>query len=207
MGVVSALFLAYFQKILRIRGLISAFVQGMKSMLMGVVILVLAWSLGVLLVELNTADFLVSLLSSNLDYHLFPAIVFLLSAFIAFSTGTSWGTIAIMYPLIIPITIELTKNTPDFKQFLILTISSVLAGGVFGDHCSPISDTTIMSSTASSCDHIDHVKTQLPYAITVGLIALFVGIIPVSFGFPYLLSISLAITFSILTLLFFGKKT
>lgn len=206
MGVVSAIFLASTQKILKLRELISSLIQGMKSMIMAIIILVLAWSLGVVLVELNTADFLVSLLSSNFDYHLFPAIVFVFSAFIAFSTGTSWGTIGIMYPLIIPIIIRFSIGKPDFKHSLVLTIASVLAGGVFGDHCSPISDTTIMSSMASSCDHIDHVKTQIPYALTAAFIALFIGIIPVSFGFPYLLSIFLSILTSVLILFFFGKK-
>jgi Na+/H+ antiporter NhaC len=206
MGAFTAFFLAYFQKILNIREGVSALVQGMKSMMMAIVILVLAWSLGVVLVELHTADYLVSLLSARLDYHLLPGLVFVLSAFIAFSTGSSWGTIAIMYPLVIPIAIGLLRGAPDFRLFLVLSISSVLAGGVFGDHCSPISDTTIMSSMASSCDHIDHVKTQIPYALTAALVALFFGILPVSFGFPYLLSLALSITLATATLLLLGKK-
>lgn len=205
MGVVTALILAYAQKILKLRESISALVQGMKSMMMAIVILVLAWSLGVVLVELNTADFLVSFISASLDFHLFPALVFIFSALIAFSTGTSWGTIGIMYPLVIPITIGLLRGLPDLKLFLVLTVSSVLAGAVFGDHCSPISDTTIMSSMASSCDHIDHVKTQLPYALIVAFVALIAGILPVSFGFPYLLSLFLSITFLTACLFFFGK--
>jgi len=168
MGVLSAMTIAIVRKVLKMREAISSMVQGMKSMMMAILILIMAWSLGVVLVELKTADYLVSLLSSNLDYHLFPAIVFIFSAAISFSTGTSWGTISIMYPLVIPITIGLLANSPDLKHFLILTISSVLAGSVFGDHCSPISDTTIMSSMASSCDHIDHVKTQIPYSLTIG---------------------------------------
>jgi Na+/H+ antiporter NhaC len=206
MGAVTAFFLSYFQKILKIRDLILSFIQGMKSMMMAIVILVLAWSLGVVLVQLGTADFLVSLLHSNLDFRLFPAIVFILSAFIAFSTGTSWGTIAIMFPLVIPMVIVMLKGSPEFRHFLILSISSVLAGSVFGDHCSPISDTTIMSSLASSCDHIDHVKTQFPYSLTVALIALFFGIIPVSLGFPYLLSMLMSVSLALIVLLFFGKK-
>ncbi len=206
MGAVTAFFLSYFQKILKIRDLISSFIQGMKSMIMAIVILVLAWSLGIVLVQLGTADFLVSLLHSNLDFRLFPAIVFIFSAFIAFSTGTSWGTIAIMFPLVIPMVIVMLKGSPEFRHFLILSISSVLAGSVFGDHCSPISDTTIMSSLASSCDHIDHVKTQFPYSLTVALIALFFGIIPVSLGFPYLLSMLISVSLALIVLLFFGKK-
>ena len=94
---------------------------------------------------------------------------------------------------------------PDLKFFLVLTVSSVLAGAVFGDHCSPISDTTIMSSMASSCDHIDHVKTQFPYALTVALVALFVGILPISFGFPYFLCLLLSILLLTAALFLFGK--
>ncbi len=205
MGAFTALTLAVTQRILHLRDGVTAFVQGMKSMMMAVVILILAWSLGVVLDELRTADFLVSLLSSHLDYHLLPAIVFILSAFIAFSTGSSWGTIGIMYPLVIPITIGITQGTQDFKLFLVLSISSVLAGGVFGDHCSPISDTTIMSSMASSCDHIDHVKTQIPYSLLVALISLLLGIIPVSFGFPYAISIILSISACAAVIMIFGK--
>ncbi|MCP4151799.1 MAG: Na+/H+ antiporter NhaC family protein [bacterium] len=206
LGVFTAMCLAGFERILKLKEIIEAFVQGMKSMIMAVVILVLAWSLGVVLVELCTADYLVSLLQSGMNYHMFPAVVFVLSALVAFSTGTSWGTISIMYPLIIPIIIVLTKETPDFSRFLTLTVSSVLAGAVFGDHCSPISDTTIMSSMASSCDHIDHVKTQIPYALLIACISLFIGIIPVSFGFPYIPAIILCIGTSVFFLLYFGKK-
>jgi Na+/H+ antiporter NhaC len=206
LGVSTAFLLAASQKILKLRDVVTSLVQGMKSMMMAIIILILAWSLGVVLSELKTADFLVSLISSTLDYHLFPAIVFVFSAFIAFSTGTSWGTIAIMYPLVIPIIIALARHSADFQQFLVMTIASVLAGAVFGDHCSPISDTTILSSMASSCDHIDHVKTQIPYALLMAFIALLVGILPVSYGFPYLLSLLAAIGLSVAILLTLGKK-
>jgi len=206
MGVVTALAMARVQKIMKLRDLISSFVQGMKSMMMAIMILVLAWSLGVVLTELKTADFLVSLLSSTLDYHYFPGLVFIFSSFIAFSTGTSWGTIAIMYPLVIPIIIGLMRGSQNFEQFLILTVSSVLAGAVFGDHCSPISDTTIMSSMASSCDHIDHVRTQIPYAFLTAIIALLAGIIPVSLGLPWVISISLTVGLAFVILYVFGKN-
>ncbi len=206
MGVISALILSVIKKVLKMREAITSMVQGMKSMIMAILILVMAWSLGVVLVELKTADYLVSLLSSNLDYHFFPAIVFVFSAVTSFSTGTSWGTISIMFPLVIPITIGLLANSPDLKSFLIITISSVLAGSVFGDHCSPISDTTIMSSMASSCDHIDHVKTQIPYALTVAGIALFGGILPLSFGVPYIITVLITLSAILGTLFFAGKR-
>lgn len=207
MGVLSSISVAMIRKVLKMREAMNSMVQGMKSMLMAILILVMAWSLGVVLVELKTADYLVSLLLSlNLDYHLFPAIVFIFSAGISFSTGTSWGTISIMYPLVIPITIGLLANSPDLRHFLILTISSVLAGSVFGDHCSPISDTTIMSSMASSCDHIDHVKTQIPYALSIGGVALLGGIIPFSYGLPYVFTAIITLSFLTLIVYLFGKK-
>lgn len=206
MGALTAISISIIRRILNMREAVSSMVQGMKSMMMAILILIMAWSLGVVLVELKTADYLVSLLSSNLDYHLFPAIVFIFSAAISFSTGTSWGTISIMYPLVIPITIGLLANSPDLKHFLILTISSVLAGSVFGDHCSPISDTTIMSSMASSCDHIDHVKTQVPYSLVIAGVALFGGILPFSFGLPYAVTAVITVSFLVLILHLFGKK-
>jgi Na+/H+ antiporter NhaC len=206
LGLSTAFLLTAIQRILQLRIIVSAMVQGIKSMMMAIIILVLAWSLGVVLVELQTAEFLVSLLATNLDYHFLPALVFIFSAFIAFSTGSSWGTIGIMYPLVIPLAIALLKGSGDFQYFLVLTIASILAGAVFGDHCSPISDTTIMSSLASSCDHIDHVRTQLPYALTVALIALFVGILPVSIGFPYLFSLFICAGILLMVIWFFGKR-
>jgi len=206
MGVLSAVFLGFIQKILKLKEAVTSMVQGMKSMFMAILILVLAWSLGVVIVKLHTADYLVSLLSSGFDHRLFPAVVFVLSAIISFSTGTSWGTISIMFPLVIPIIIGILAQSSDLKHFLILTISSVLAGSVFGDHCSPISDTTIMSSMASSCDHIDHVRTQLPYALTVAFIALLLGIIPVSFGIPYLISIGSSLLAVFIIFIILGKR-
>lgn len=206
LGVITAFLLAWVQRILKLREAVTSMVQGMKSMMMAIIILILAWSLGVVLTELHTANFLVSLLESGLDYHLFPAIVFIFSGFIAFSTGTSWGTIAIMYPLVIPIIVGLTKESANFEHFLVLTIASVLAGAVFGDHCSPISDTTIMSSMASSCDHIDHVKTQIPYAFIAAITALVFGILPVSYGFPYILALLTSAGLIAAVLWFFGKE-
>ncbi len=205
-GVITAMFMGFTQRILKLKEAVTAMVQGMKSMFMAILILVLAWSLGVVIVKLHTADYLVTLLSSGFNYKFFPAIVFLLSAVISFSTGTSWGTISIMFPLVIPIVIGILSNSPDLRHFLILTISSVLAGSVFGDHCSPISDTTIMSSMASSCDHIDHVKTQMPYAFIVAATALLAGILPVSFGVPYFISIISSILITAGVIVFLGKK-
>jgi Na+/H+ antiporter NhaC len=135
------------------------------------IILALAWSIGSVTSELGTADYLVSLTEASIPPSLVPVLLFLIGAVVAFTTGTSYGTFAIMIPIAMPVAAAM--DLP-----MALAIASVLSGGIFGDHCSPISDTTILSSAGSSCDHIDHVRTQLPYAVTAGvagLVAFFVA--------------------------------
>jgi len=151
-------------KDLKLNKIIEAWLDGLKSMVLAVVILSLAWSLGHICGVLKTGDFVVSLFPENFPVFLHPMLAFLVSALISFATGTSWGTMAIGYPLLMP----LVLNTP----YLFPTIAAILSGAVFGDHCSPISDTTIMSSMSSGCNHINHVRTQLPYAITVAGISM-----------------------------------
>ena len=149
---------------LKVNKIIEGWLEGLKSMVLAVVILVLAWSLGNICATLHTADFVVSLFPQNFPLFLHPMLAFLVSAIISFATGTSWGTMAIGYPLLIP----LVLHTP----YLFASIAAILSGAVFGDHCSPISDTTIMSSMSSGCNHINHVRSQLPYAITVALVSM-----------------------------------
>ncbi|MDX1661614.1 MAG: Na+/H+ antiporter NhaC family protein [Gemmatimonadota bacterium] len=176
------------QRILSLQDTMDAMVRGMKAMLFAVVILVLAWSLGDITVDVHTADYVVELLTGNLDPRLLPVLVFLGSALISFATGTSWGTMAIMMPVVVPLAVALPGEAGMAEEatlrILLGAISGVLAGSVWGDHCSPISDTTILSSMASSCDHIDHVRTQIPYAVTVGVVAMLIGDIPSAYGLP-----------------------
>ena len=138
--------------------------------------------------DLGTAQFLSQALSDSLPLGLIPAIVFVIAAAIAFATGTSWATMAILIPLVIPLTVSLggAENFGVGGGYSILlgSISSVLAGAIFGDHCSPISDTTVLSSTASACDHVDHVRTQLPYALLVATVGLLIGDLGTAFGLP-----------------------
>ncbi len=152
-------------KHLKINKIIEGWLEGLKSMVLAVVILALAWSLGDICATLKTGDFVVSLFPENFPLFLHPMLAFLVSAVISFATGTSWGTMAIGYPLLIPLVLD--------SPYLFASIAAILSGAVFGDHCSPISDTTIMSSMSSGCNHINHVRTQLPYAITVALISMF----------------------------------
>jgi Na+/H+ antiporter NhaC len=138
----------------------KAFVVGMKSMFFAVVLLTMAWSIGGISEALGTGEYLVSLIGDSVGGGIIPFAIFLLACFIAFSTGSSWGTFAIMLPIAIPLA---HATGADMSA----SIAAVLAGGVFGDHCSPLADTTILSSTGAACNHLDHVRTQLPYAVTV----------------------------------------
>ncbi len=168
---------------------IEALLDGFRTMLGTIVVLILAWSLALVTEQLHTAEMLTSLMGKGIAPWALPALAFILAALVAFSTGSSWGTMAILYPLMLPaawqIGMELLE-TPDTIMPIFYNVTScVLAGSVLGDHCSPISDTTILSSLASSCDHIEHVRTQMPYALTVGSVALLLGTIPSAFGVPF----------------------
>ncbi|MEL7450193.1 MAG: Na+/H+ antiporter NhaC family protein [Pseudomonadota bacterium] len=185
------------QRLLTLEQTVSAWFSGIKLMMFAMIILVLAWTLGSITELVHTADFLVSLLGDWMPPGLAPAMVFVLAAATAFATGTSWGTMAILIPLVIPLTWAIMAangmTDPSHHHILYSAIATVLTGAVWGDHCSPISDTTILSSLASGCDHIDHVRTQLPYALTTGSVALFVGTIPAGFGLPWWLAMAIGI--------------
>ncbi len=178
-GGATAIVVALTSRALALGAALDAWTDGLKSMLLACVILVMAWSLGALCKELHTADVVVATVGRGLPAGLLGTVVFLVAAAVSFATGTSWGTMAILFPLVIPLAVELA---PGDTPILLGAISSILAGAVFGDHCSPISDTTIMSSMASSCDHVDHVRTQLPYALLVGIVSLVVCELPTGLG-------------------------
>jgi Na+/H+ antiporter NhaC len=158
---------------------IEAWMSGMRSILYAAVILVLAWALGGVCRDLDTAGFLIGLVGDWLAPAWIPATVFVLAALVSFATGTSWGTMAILFPLVVPLAHQIA---PGNETILLGTVSSILAGSVWGDHCSPISDTTVLSSMATSCDHVDHVRTQLPYALLVGGVSLLCAELPVAAG-------------------------
>jgi Na+/H+ antiporter NhaC len=187
-GCIVAVLLSVGQRLLSIQDTIRAWISGMRAMIIAIVILVLAWSLGSVTEILGTAPYLAQILSERLPLGLIPALVFVTAAAISFATGTSWGTMAILVPLVIPLTVGL-GGAVGFEgggeySILLGAISSVLAGAIFGDHCSPISDTTVMSSMASACDHMDHVRTQLPYALAVAAITIPIGDVGTAYGLP-----------------------
>ena len=147
----------------------SAF-SGAKKLFPIAMILLFAFAIGKVTSEMKTGLYLASLASENLSIHLLSAVIFLLSSLIAFSTGTSWGTFSIMIPVAIPMAVGMDADVA-------LAIGAVISGGVFGDHCSPISDTTIISSMAADCEVIEHVQTQLPYALISGAVAFILFIV------------------------------
>ena len=184
-GCVVAIALSVGQRILTMNQALESWIGGMQSMLMAIIILVLAWGLGGITGEVGTGTYLASLLEDSLPLALLPGVVFFIAAVTAFSTGTSWGTMAILFPVVIPLAVAMGAGVGfaggEHYTILLGSISSVMAGAVFGDHCSPISDTTVLSSMSSACDLIDHVRTQLPYALVVAVVALIVGEIPAAF--------------------------
>ena len=201
LGGFGALIVAFFQfvprKLISFRDYFAGIGTGIKSMVPAIIILTLAWTIsGICRDLLNTGDYVASLVAaSSMPVALIPAILFFIAAILSFATGTSWGTFGILIPIGITICDSVAPHLS------IVTLSSIMAGSVFGDHCSPISDTTILSSTGARCAHIDHVATQLPYALTVAVIC-FIGYIISGFtmgvGYVFSMLITLPISFALL---------
>lgn len=207
-----AVLLSISQRLLTLQESIDSIINGFRTMLTAIIILVLAWSIALVTEHLHTADFISRIIiQTSLSPVFVPVITFILAALVAFSTGSSWGTMAILYPLILPaswlITKEFGYEHAHSLNIFYNVVASVLAGSVLGDHCSPISDTTILSSLASSCPHIEHVRTQLPYALTVGGVAAFLGVFPASLGVPAYITFPVGLTVLYLIVRVFGKKT
>ncbi|MBN1492094.1 MAG: hypothetical protein JXA69_19430, partial [Phycisphaerae bacterium] len=173
------------QRILPARRIASAIVEATRNIALAVVILFLAWSIGAACKDVGTATYLVAMFRQVLNPVVFATVVFILSCLIAFSTGTSYGTMAILLPNVVPLAWAVGERS-DLGGLMMATMSigAVLDGAIFGDHCSPISDTTILSAVSSRCNPIEHVRTQLPYAVVAMGVALVVGYIPVAMGLP-----------------------
>lgn len=149
--------------------------SGIKGIMPAIIILALAYSLNDLSKSLNTAQYIISSTQSWLTPGLLPMLTFLITGIVAFSTGTSWGTYAIMIPIAMPLAFNFSGN--EIGSIIYATVAAVAGGGVFGDHCSPLSDTSILASTGAASDHIDHIKTQLPYSLLIGIITVVVYLI------------------------------
>ena len=177
------------QRLLSLDELVDAWVSGARFTFLAMIILVLSWAMAEISSELHTADFLIASLGDRLPMGILPTLVFVLAAFTAFSTGSSWGAMGILLPLVVPLSWAvlgaLDGANQEYLYIFYASVSCVLAGAVWGDHCSPISDTTVMSSLSAGCDHIEHVRTQMPYALLVGVTSIVLGTLPVSFGMPW----------------------
>ncbi|MDU1264333.1 MAG: Na+/H+ antiporter NhaC family protein [Peptostreptococcus sp.] len=198
-----AMIMAKIKKIYTLSESIEVWIDGMKTLMITGVILVLAWSLSSVIKEVGTAKFMINYLSGTLPPFLLPSIIFGLGAIISFSTGTAYGTMGILMPLAIPLAHSIN---PDMA-YVIVSTSAVLTGAIFGDHCSPISDTTILSSMGAGCNHIDHVKTQMPYSIFTAVVTVVAGYIPAGMGVPAYIVLPVAIVIMALGIRFVGKRT
>ena len=183
-----AMTMGVFKKIFTLSEGLDIWVDGMKTLVITGVILICAWSLSSVIKELGTAKYLIQLLSGSLPSFILPSLIFVLGAIISFATGTSYGTMGILMPLAIPLAHSINPE----MSYVIVSTSAVLTGAIFGDHCSPISDTTILSSMGAGCNHIDHVRTQMPYSIFVAVITIVFGYIPAGFGLPVYIVLPIA---------------
>ncbi|MCG8424768.1 MAG: Na+/H+ antiporter NhaC family protein [Proteobacteria bacterium] len=209
-GSIIAAIMALWRRTIRLDQAMDAWISGVKSMVVAVLILVLAWALGDMCKDhLMTGSWILSQVQPSI--HFLPLITFVVAALIALTTGSSFSTMAIVIPIAAPMAIALTGEGTGVdpatgEAVTYATLAAVLSGAVYGDHCSPISDTTIMSSMASACDHIDHVRTQVPYATLCAGVAAVIGFIPAGYGISPLLTVPLGIAILVGVLLFFGRR-
>jgi Na+/H+ antiporter NhaC len=209
-GALVAVAMTVIQRLMTLRATVDSLVAGIRAMSPAMVILVLAWAIGAVCTDLHTADYLVASLSGVIAPQLLPMLIFLVAGAVSFSTGTSRGTMTILTPLCVPLVIQVSQVNElalvTQNSVLLASVSAILSGAVFGDHCSPISDTTIMSSMASNSDHVDHVRTQLPYAMVVALISMVLGYAPVALGLPAWSSMIAGAVAVFAIIRFFGKS-
>ena len=190
------------KKIFTLTEAIDTWIDGMKPLLVTGVILILAWSLSSVIKDLGTAKYLVSMLSGSLPNFLLPTVIFILGAVISFATGSAYGTMGILMPLAIPLAHSMNSE----MGFIIVSTSAVLTGAIFGDHCSPISDTTILSSMGAGCNHIAHVNTQMGYSLFVAGITIIFGYIPAGLGVKWYIVLPIALLATFLGVQILGKK-
>lgn len=197
--------IALLRRHLKFDEMLASWIKGVEMTVVSLLVLILSWSLADTTQGLRAADFLISFIGDDLSAVIIPVIVFLVASVTAFSTGTSWGTMAILLPLTIPLVWSASLADPSLYYLLPATVAAIINGATFGDHCSPISDTTIISSLASGCDHLEHVRTQAPYAVFTALLAI-ACIIPVGYGMPWWLCLIISVSVLILVVKYYGKS-
>lgn len=206
-GFLVAAVLMLSQRILGVSEIARAAFSSTRALFFAVIILLLAWTIGGVCRDMGTAHYLVALFRNNLSPLLYPIILFVLSCLVSFSTGSSWSTMAIILPNSVVLAYLLGATCPVGAFGLtVLSIGAVLEGSIFGDHCSPISDTTILSSVSSAADHIDHVRTQIPYALVTAGVALVAGYFPATRGMPAGGGIVVGAILIVLVIRFLGKR-
>jgi Na+/H+ antiporter NhaC len=209
LGCLMATSLSLGQRLLTLDETVDAWLAGARFMMTGLVLLIMAWAIADVAGILQTAPYLISVLGDSLSPYTLPAIVYLLAGATAFASGSSWGVMAILMPLVIPLcwAVLQANGIADAAHMHILysCIACVLTGAVWADHCSPISDTTVLSSLATGCDHMDHVRTQLPYALLGGAAAVLIGVLPAGFGLPWYLLLPTAAIVLVVVHRFLGK--
>ncbi|MCW0223230.1 Na+/H+ antiporter NhaC family protein [Campylobacter lari] len=210
LATIIAIILGMYRKIFTLKEAIATWTHGWRTMIMTVIILLCAWSLASVIKDLGTSKYLIDLFSDKTPIYLLPTAIFIFASIISFSTGTSYGTMGILMPLAIPLAMAVgvhnDLNGIELHQYMIINISGVLTGAIFGDHCSPISDTTILSSMGSKCDLLAHVSTQMPYALSVCAISILCGYLPVALGLNVWLGLVFGIIAMIALLFVVGKK-
>ncbi len=189
------------RRVISLADAVSTWARGIAGVWYAIVILILAWAIKEVCTDAGTSTYLTAALSPLVSPILLPLLIFLLSALVAFSIGTSWTTMAILIPTVVPL-----AHALGGLPLTILAAAAVLDGAIFGDHCSPISDTTVMASIASSCDHMDHVKTQLPYALTTMSVAGTLGYLGSAMIYPGWIGLLLGLIAIPTILLAIGKN-
>ncbi|EAK1046632.1 Na+/H+ antiporter NhaC family protein [Campylobacter upsaliensis] len=205
-----AIFIGVRRRIFNIKEAIETWIYGWKTMIFTIVLLLLAWSLSSIVKDLGTSTFITHLLADKLPEFILPATIFAFASLISFAIGTSYGTMGVLMPLAVPLAFEVAKlnglEGEALHHYMVLNISCVLTGAIFGNHCSPISDNVILSSMSAKCDHIEHVRTQIPYALFICAISLFTGYIPTALGLSVWLVLPLNFILITLLLRIIGKK-
>jgi Na+/H+ antiporter NhaC len=195
-------------RVLTVKATVDSWVEGLTQMVPAMVILMMAWMLGGVCndAHLNSGAYLTSRVGDSISIEWMPTITFLLSAGVAFATGSSYATMGLLFPPMTALAWGMLGESPaPDDPIMLATIGAVLAGSIWGDHCSPISDTTVLSSAAAKCDHLAHVSTQLPYALAVGAMTIVCGCIPIGFGWNLWLCLGLQILAVIVVVYAFGR--
>ena len=206
-GFVLAVLLLLVQRILPLLECLKAAASSTRALFFAVIILFLAWCIGGVCADIGTAHYLIALFKGVIPPLLFPLVLFLTASLVSFATGSSWSTMAILLPNTVLFAVKMAELSDlETLPMLVISIGAVLEGSIFGDHCSPISDTTILSSVSAASDHLDHVKTQIPYALCTMFVATVIGYIPAAAGIHPLISIGVGLAVLLAGLLIIGRR-